>query len=186
MVAMDVSLVAVHIFDGRTFGSRFAFPDVMVDRSLVNISKTAVGKQDITCTPVELVTLTPPSGQTCGNYMEQYIANAGGYLTNPDASSACHFCSYRTTDQFLGTSFNIEYAHHWRNFGIIMAFVLFNVSTMRCSIGFTHTDRCVLSCLAFTCSPTYSVSGPGASLAPLRNVLRGREPEFNMYLSVTY
>lgn len=60
--------------------------------------------------------------------MQNYITNAGGYLTNPDATSGCQFCSVRTTDQFLGPSFNIVYSHHWRNLGFLMAFILFNVS----------------------------------------------------------
>jgi len=60
--------------------------------------------------------------------MQNYITNAGGYLTNPDATSDCQFCSVRTTDQFLGPSFNIAYSHHWRNLGFLMAFILFNVS----------------------------------------------------------
>lgn len=93
-------------------------------------SNIAIGKQDVDCTPVELVTLTPPSGQTCGTYMQQYISSAGGYLTNPDASSACKFCSVRTTDQFLEANFNIEYSRHWRDFGFVLVFVAFNVSIL--------------------------------------------------------
>jgi ATP-binding cassette subfamily G (WHITE) protein 2 (SNQ2) len=99
-------------------------------QALADIPQTAIGKQNINCTPVELVTLTPPSGQTCGSYMQQYISSAGGYLTNPDASSDCKFCSVRTTDQFFGSSFNIEYSKHWRDLGFMMAFVAFNVSIL--------------------------------------------------------
>ena len=47
----------------------------------------AIGKQPIQCSAVELVQITPPSGQTCAEYMGPYIATAGGYLTNPSASS---------------------------------------------------------------------------------------------------
>jgi ATP-binding cassette, subfamily G (WHITE), member 2, SNQ2 len=92
-----------------------------------NPLKSAVGKQNITCTPVELVTLEPPAGQSCGNYMQNYISRVGGYLTNPDATSGCLFCSDRTTDQYLLPSFNIEYSHRWRNVGIEAAFITFNV-----------------------------------------------------------
>lgn len=52
---------------------------------------------------------------------------AGGYLSNPDASSDCGFCSTRTTDEWLGNLFNIYYSHHWRNIGLIIAFIGFNV-----------------------------------------------------------
>jgi ATP-binding cassette subfamily G (WHITE) protein 2 (SNQ2) len=102
--------------------------------------KLAVGNQNITCAPVELVTLEPPSGQSCGDYMQSYISRAGGYLSNPNATSGCEFCSDRTTDQFLGPSFNIEYSHHWRDFGFIMAFVVFNVSSCHLFVSFDRTD----------------------------------------------
>lgn len=87
----------------------------------------ALGKQNINCSSVELVYLTPPSGQTCGDYMSTYITNSGGYVTNPSDSSNCGFCSTATTDQFLGANFNITYAHRWRNIGIVCAFIVFNV-----------------------------------------------------------
>ncbi|THG98996.1 hypothetical protein EW026_g3289 [Hermanssonia centrifuga] len=90
----------------------------------------AIGKRDITCSSVELVQLNPPSGQTCSQYLTPYMNAAGGYITNPDATSGCEFCSFRTTDQFLSASFNIEYSHHWRNFGFMFAFIAFNVSAI--------------------------------------------------------
>lgn len=95
-----------------------------------SFSMIAVGKHTVTCAPVELVTLNPPSGKTCGAFMQQYMTSIGGYLTNPDDSSDCHFCSIHTTDQFLAGNFNILYSNHWRDFGIMLAFVAFNV---RCS-----------------------------------------------------
>ncbi len=61
--------------------------------------------------------------------MDRYISFAGGYLANPNAASNCQFCSTRTTDQFLATNFNIFYGHHWRNFGFMIAYVAFNVSS---------------------------------------------------------
>ncbi|KZP27013.1 pleiotropic drug resistance ABC transporter [Athelia psychrophila] len=90
----------------------------------------AIGKQSITCSATELVTLNPPSGQTCGTYMAEYISNAGGYLTNSNATSDCQFCSIATTDAFLAESFNIYYSHHWRNFGFMMVFMAFNITLM--------------------------------------------------------
>lgn len=88
----------------------------------------AIGGQQVSCSPVEFVSITPPSGMTCGEYMNPFISVAGGYLTNADATSACQFCSIRTTDQFLNAAFNIFYNHHWRNFGFMMAFFVFNFS----------------------------------------------------------
>ncbi|KAF8965800.1 ABC-2 type transporter-domain-containing protein [Flammula alnicola] len=87
-----------------------------------------VGLQLINCAEKELVTLQPPSGQTCGGFMAQYIATRGGYLTNTDATSDCRFCSSRTTDQWMGPAFNIYYRNHWRDFGFFCAYIIFNVS----------------------------------------------------------
>ncbi len=88
----------------------------------------ALGHQPIQCSPVEFVTIEPPSGQSCATYMGPYISTAGGYMTNPDATSGCQYCSFSTTDAFLNGSFNIYYDNHWRDMGIFAAFVVFNVS----------------------------------------------------------
>jgi ATP-binding cassette subfamily G (WHITE) protein 2 (SNQ2) len=61
--------------------------------------------------------------------MQAYISTAGGYVSNPDATSNCQFCSTRTTDEFLGGNFNIEYSTHWWHLGVFCAFILFNVSS---------------------------------------------------------
>jgi ABC-type multidrug transport system permease subunit len=87
----------------------------------------AIGGQLINCSDQELVTLQPPSGQTCGSFLAGYISHMGGYLTNSDAASDCRFCSSRTTDEWMGPTFNIFYRHHWRNFGIFCAYIVFNV-----------------------------------------------------------
>lgn len=90
----------------------------------------AIGHQQITCSSKEYSTLQPPSGSTCASYLATYISNKGGYLLNPDATSACQFCSSRTTDQFFGPKFNISYDHRWRNVGLFCAYIVFNVSAL--------------------------------------------------------
>ncbi|KAF8156049.1 pleiotropic drug resistance ABC transporter [Crassisporium funariophilum] len=87
----------------------------------------AIGRQEVNCAAVELATINPPAGMTCDQYMGPYMSFAGGYLTNPSASSACQFCSVRSTDEFLAGAFNIFYKNHWRDFGLMMAFVAFNI-----------------------------------------------------------
>ncbi|KAL1743665.1 ABC-2 type transporter-domain-containing protein [Schizophyllum fasciatum] len=88
----------------------------------------AAGHGNVTCSDIEYVTLSPPSGQSCNDYLTPYMSMAGGYLTNPDATSDCQFCAVKTTDQFLQQSFNIFYSNHWRDFGIMVAFTVFNVA----------------------------------------------------------
>lgn len=87
----------------------------------------AIGKQLVYCSSIEFVTLNPPSG-TCGDYLAGFIADSGGYLTNPDATSACQFCPVRTTDKFLEDNFNIFHSHRWRNAGLLLVYVMFNTA----------------------------------------------------------
>ncbi|KAG5716666.1 Brefeldin A resistance protein [Termitomyces sp. T112] len=90
----------------------------------------ALGRKPVVCSPVELVSLNPPSGQTCQDYLQTFINNSGGYVTNPTATSGCQFCAFATTDQYLESTFNIFYSHHWRNFGIFIAYVIFNIASI--------------------------------------------------------
>ncbi|KIJ51214.1 hypothetical protein M422DRAFT_158653 [Sphaerobolus stellatus SS14] len=83
------------------------------------------GHMNIECSETELVQLTPPSGQTCNEYMGPFIKLHGGYLQNGSASSDCHYCSVSSSDQYLG-SLNIFYDHRWRDFGFLWAYVIFN------------------------------------------------------------
>ncbi|TFK72114.1 hypothetical protein BDN72DRAFT_957578 [Pluteus cervinus] len=97
-----------------------------------------IGHQEIHCSAVEFVTLNPPSGMTCGQYMNPFLSSAGGYLTNPNATSECQLCGLNSSDSFLKNSFNMFYSHHWRNFGFMIAFVLFNIA---CTFLFTYLFR---------------------------------------------
>jgi ATP-binding cassette, subfamily G (WHITE), member 2, PDR len=86
----------------------------------------AVANTDVTCEPVELVYFEPTNGTTCGAYMADYIKLAGGYLTNPEATTSCGFCSVSDTNTFLAGVVSF-YSERWRNFGIMWAYVIFNI-----------------------------------------------------------
>ena len=91
-----------------------------------------IGGQAIVCSSTELDPISPPDGMTCADYMDPFMSYAGGYLTNPDATSDCLYCPFQTTDQYMYAGFNIEYAHRWRNAGILLGVTLFNVSYFPC------------------------------------------------------
>ena len=88
---------------------------------------TGLANQKITCSSIELITFNPRSGQTCGEYMAPYLATAPGYLTNESATSNCHFCTADNTNSYLA-QLSSTYATRWRNFGILWAFIGFNVA----------------------------------------------------------
>lgn len=93
-----------------------------------------MGGYDINCAQKELATLEPPSGSTCISYLQSFISRHGGYLVNPDATSGCSFCPVRTTDQWFGPAFNMSYARHWRDLGFFVAYIIFNVGCLTCSV----------------------------------------------------
>lgn len=87
---------------------------------------TGIANQQVTCADNEFVTIQPTSSQTCRQYMATWIAKAGGYLQNPDATSDCSFCTLNDTNTFL-TAVSSSYANRWRNFGIMWGFIVFNL-----------------------------------------------------------
>ena len=87
---------------------------------------TGLANQKVTCSSIELTHFNPLAGQTCGTYMQTYICKFGGYVTNPDATTACSFCSASDTNVYLA-QLSSSYSHRWRNFGIMWAFIIFNI-----------------------------------------------------------
>lgn len=88
---------------------------------------TGIANTAVTCADNEFLTFQPgQAGQTCIDYMRDYIADFGGYLQNDQATSDCQYCSYDDSNVFL-QSVNIDYADRWRNFGILWAFIIFNI-----------------------------------------------------------
>lgn len=82
----------------------------------------------VECSENELAIFDPPSGQTCRDYLADYLnAGAPGQLYNPTATAQCQYCPLTSADQFLAAS-NVYASERWRNFGIGFAYIGFNVS----------------------------------------------------------
>lgn len=89
---------------------------------------TGVAKAPVKCSSIEFLTLQPPSGQTCLEFLGTWQnATSGGEIRNPDATSDCQYCTIGDTDQFL-SQVGISYADRWRNFGLLVVYVVFNVA----------------------------------------------------------
>ncbi|KAH7106585.1 pleiotropic drug resistance ABC transporter [Auriculariales sp. MPI-PUGE-AT-0066] len=87
-----------------------------------------LGHTEIHCLDVEFVTINPPTGQTCTQYLDPYMTATGGYLRDGNATGSCQYCPVGQSDGLLASTLNIYYDNHWRDFGIILAFVAFNIS----------------------------------------------------------
>ncbi|PHH53809.1 ZEB2-regulated ABC transporter 1 [Ceratocystis fimbriata CBS 114723] len=90
------------------------------------IVSTMLHGRKVVCSEAEVSRFNPPSGMTCGTYLADYLADAIGVLQNPDATSDCRYCAYTLADQYLAPS-KIKWSEKWRNYGIMWAFVIFNI-----------------------------------------------------------
>ena len=85
-----------------------------------------VANTEVVCAANEFLHFDPPSGSTCGRYMEPFISFAGGYVENESATANCSFCPMRNTENFL-QRVNASYGNVWRNFGIMWALSLIHI-----------------------------------------------------------
>ncbi|GAB1517062.1 ATP-binding cassette transporter snq2 [Rhizoctonia solani] len=95
----------------------------------------------ITCSPLEFAVFQPPQGQTCLQWAGDFVNASVGYLDNPGSTSDCRYCPYEYGDDFysgLGISFDTR----WRDFGILIAFTVFNtIVTLIASRVFKFSKR---------------------------------------------
>ncbi len=87
---------------------------------------TGVANTAITCARKEYLRMEPAANQTCGQYLSPYIAQFGGYLLDPDASTGCQYCTFSESNALLKT-LSSDYALRWRNFGIMWGYIVFNI-----------------------------------------------------------
>lgn len=90
------------------------------------IVSTALHGRPVTCSAGETSIFDPPPGQTCGQYLAPFLKMAPGRLQNPDSEASCRYCTFDNADQYLAGS-NIFWSQRWRNFGIMWAYIAFNI-----------------------------------------------------------
>ncbi|KUI55507.1 ABC transporter CDR4 [Cytospora mali] len=92
------------------------------------MTSTMLHNRAVTCNEHEAVFIDPPAGETCGEYFAAYLSGEGsaGALQNPNDTSACRYCPYTVADQYLAGS-DIYWIDRWRNFGLLWAYIGFNV-----------------------------------------------------------
>ena len=84
-----------------------------------------IANTNVVCADNEFLRITAPGGQTCGEFLAQAL-QAGGYLLDSQATE-CAFCRIDKTNTFLA-GIGAEYSQRWRNYGILWAFVIFNIA----------------------------------------------------------
>ncbi|KAF6844228.1 ABC transporter [Colletotrichum musicola] len=83
-----------------------------------------IHNQPVECSAGEFARFQPPPNQSCEQYAQSYIEQAGGYVRTGEGG-ICEFCQYATGDQF-GAGFSVYYSNIWRDFGIFCGFIVFN------------------------------------------------------------
>ncbi|KAI0123470.1 ABC-2 type transporter [Xylariales sp. AK1849] len=87
---------------------------------------TQLHDRAVVCSASETSVFNPPSGQTCGEYLASYLSTAAGQLQNPLDTANCSYCSVTVADEVLAGN-EVYWSERWRNFGIVWAYVFFNV-----------------------------------------------------------
>ncbi|KAI1498627.1 ABC-2 type transporter-domain-containing protein [Biscogniauxia marginata] len=91
------------------------------------LASAGLADVDVFCSPVQLLTITPPNGTTCGDYLAPYVQQAGGSVLNPADYTGCQFCQISDTDSFLYGHLDIGSGSPWKNAGYFAVFVVFNI-----------------------------------------------------------
>ena len=87
----------------------------------------ALGQAEVHCAENEFQHFSPPQGKSCGEYMQEYITENGGYLRDAQATGECNFCKMDNTNQFL-KSVNANWDTRWRDFGLLWVYIVFNIA----------------------------------------------------------
>ncbi|CAK7901271.1 pleiotropic ABC efflux transporter of multiple drugs Cdr1p [[Candida] anglica] len=90
------------------------------------ILSVALANSDVKCAATELLKFVPTAGMTCGEYMQDYIGVAGGYLVDPQAVGQCQYCTIAETNTFLSAVGSV-YTRRAQDIGIFSAFIIINM-----------------------------------------------------------
>lgn len=91
-----------------------------------NLTSSMLHGRKIECAAKEMAHFTPPSGQTCGQYMQLYLDTVGGYITDAAATDVCNYCQYADANAYLANS-KIHFHDYPRNIGFFFAYTFFNM-----------------------------------------------------------
>lgn len=80
----------------------------------------------IYCSKSEFAVFNPPSGQTCAEYLADYMMGMGSRtnLTNPAATSDCRVCEYTRGSDYLYNVNLLDYYYGWRDAAVCVIFAL--------------------------------------------------------------
>ncbi|ODN86072.1 ATP-binding cassette transporter [Cryptococcus wingfieldii CBS 7118] len=122
------------------FWRSWMYPLDPFTRLISGLVSTGLQGVEVVCRDDEYNVFPAPSGQTCSDYAGAYATAVGGYLNNPDSTGDCQFCQYRTGEAFF-TPLEIEFGTRWRDFGIFICYVVFNILVLLVAARFLKWQR---------------------------------------------
>ncbi|PYH74263.1 ABC multidrug transporter [Aspergillus vadensis CBS 113365] len=93
---------------------------------VAGVTSTQLHGVAVNCSSAEMAVFNPPLGQTCAQYLGEYLKTVPGRLMNPEAMTSCEYCPYSVADQFLAER-EYRFDRRWMDFGVGWAFVGFNL-----------------------------------------------------------
>lgn len=69
----------------------------------------------IECNADELVSFAIPKGQTCGEYMADFLSSAAGYVVDPNSTDGCSYCKYTTGADYANALNWSKKSDSWRD-----------------------------------------------------------------------
>ncbi|KAH6627524.1 ABC-2 type transporter-domain-containing protein [Chaetomium tenue] len=91
------------------------------------IVSTVLHDRPVVCSAAENLVFNPPPNTTCTEYLMPLADVAQGTLQNPFDTEACRYCAFAVADQYL-ESVDIFWGDRWRNFGIMWAYIIFDIA----------------------------------------------------------
>ena len=123
----------------------------------------------VQCAPDEAAYFNVPAGQTCSSYASAFVTQAGGYLTNPTATSNCGYCQYANGVEYMA-GLNVQPSDQWRYLGIFAAFCISNWALV---YFFIYTVR--IKGWTFGFGPLFS--GLGAGIGKVKGLFSKKNKE---------
>ncbi|GAA5873678.1 hypothetical protein JCM8547_002673 [Rhodosporidiobolus lusitaniae] len=80
---------------------------------------------DIRCLDSEYRTITPPAGRTCGDWLNPYVEQAGGYILDANASADCQYCTYSQSSDFF-IPLSQDFSKRGNDIGYFVCYCAFN------------------------------------------------------------
>ncbi|KAL4885202.1 ABC-2 type transporter-domain-containing protein [Aspergillus karnatakaensis] len=90
-----------------------------------SVLSTGLRGAEVHCSDIEVLSIPPPSGESCTSYLGPYLEMTGGRLLEDAANGECRMCATSTTEQYLDM-LGINPDDLWRNVGILFVYVVFN------------------------------------------------------------